>query len=77
MNFKKTALALCITLPLNLDQVNELLASAGYVLSKSNKFDKFITLVINSYQDRNTLLSISKIDYTLYELGLETFGKSN
>lgn len=72
---KKTALALCIALPLKYKEVIDLLNCAGYSLSNSSKFDRCIKLIIETFQNRDTLLSIDKVDYTLYELGLETFNK--
>lgn len=72
---KKTALALCIALPLKYKEVIDLLNCAGYSLSNSSKFDRCIKLIIETFQNRDTLLSIDKVDYTLYELGLETFSK--
>lgn len=74
---KKTALALCLALPLTLEEVTELLSYAGYSFSKSSKFDRCIQLLIKSMEGRDTLLDINKVDYTLDELGLETFGKIN
>ena len=73
---KKTVLALCVTLPLNLSQVEELLNAAGYSLSKSNKFDRYIKLLIKSMEGRDWLISIQKLDHQLYEIGLDTFTKS-
>lgn len=73
---KKTALALCITLPLNLEQVTDLLNSAGYTLSDSNKFDRCIKLIIKAFEGRKELISILKVDYLLDELNIETFNKN-
>ena len=73
---KKTALAVLVALPLTLKQVTELLNCAGYSFSKSSKFDRCVQLIIESMEGRSTLLSINKVDYTLYELGLETFTKA-
>lgn len=72
---KKTALALCLALPLSLVQVEELLSAAGYSFSKSSKFDRCVKLIIKSMEGRTSLLSIDKVDFLLYEAGVETFNK--
>jgi len=43
---KRTAIAFCIALELNLDQSKDLLKKAGYALSDSNKFDVIIQYFI-------------------------------
>ncbi|MCM3567603.1 macro domain-containing protein [Neobacillus mesonae] len=43
---KKTAIAFAIALQLNLDETMDLLAAAGYTLSRSNKFDVIIEYCI-------------------------------
>ena len=53
---KNTALALCISLELNLDQATDLLRRAGLALSPSNRFDMIVQYFI---QNRN---------YDIYEL---------
>jgi hypothetical protein len=73
---KKTALAVLMALPLTLKQVTELLNCAGYSFSNSSKFDRCVQLIIESMEGRDTLLSINKVDYTLDELGIETFSKA-
>lgn len=70
---KKTALALCVVLPLKLDQVKELLASAGYAFNTSNKFEQAIMLIIENMSDRTSLLSILKINLLLDDLGVDCF----
>lgn len=73
---KKTALAICLALPLTLDEVSELLSYAGYTFSKSSKFDRCIKLLIKSMEGRDTLLDINKVDLMLYDLDLDTFTKA-
>ena len=43
---KTPALALCIALELNVDQTKDLLGRAGYVLSRSSKFDIIVEYFI-------------------------------
>ena len=73
---KKTALAICLALPLTLDEVSELLSYAGYTFSKSSRFDRCIKLLIKSMEGRDTLLDINKVDLMLYDLDLDTFTKA-
>ena len=59
---KKTAIALAIALELNLKDTQDLLSRAGYVLSKSNKFDLVIEYCIthknyNIFDINNILFS--------------------
>jgi O-acetyl-ADP-ribose deacetylase (regulator of RNase III) len=70
---KKTALALCVVLPLKLDEVKDLLASAGYAFNTSNRFEQAIMLIIKSMENRTNLLSIVKINLLLDDLGIECF----
>ncbi len=70
---KKTALALCVVLPLTLVQVKELLASAGYAFNTSNKFEQAVMLIIENMSNRTSLLSILKINLLLDDLGVDCF----
>ena len=70
---KKTALALCVVLPLTLVEAKELLASAGYAFNPSNKFEQAIMLIIKSMEQRKNLLSIVKINLLLDDLGINCF----
>lgn len=70
---KKTALALCVVLPLTLEQVKEVLASAGYAFNTSNKFEQALMLIIKLMEKRTNLLSILKINLLLDELGVQGF----
>lgn len=70
---KKTALALCVVLPLSLDEVKGLLATAGYTFNTSNKFEQAIMLIIKTMENRKNLLSIVKINLLLDDLGINCF----
>jgi len=66
---KKTAIALAIALKLNLDETLDLLATAGFTLSKSNLFDVIIQFFIESGN-----YNIFEINQVLFEYGEETLG---
>lgn len=70
---KKTALALCVVLPLTLEEVKDLLATAGYAFNTSNKFEQAVMLIIKTMQNRKNLLSIVKINLLLDDLGINCF----
>lgn len=70
---KKTALALCVVLPLSLNEAKELLASAGYTFNTSDVFEQAIMLIIKSMENRKNLLSILKINLLLDDLGIKCF----
>ena len=70
---KKTALRLCVVLPLTLNDAKELLASAGYAFNTSDIFEKAIMLIINTMEKRENLLSIIKINLLLDDLGINCF----
>ena len=70
---KKTCLALCLVLPISLDDVKDLLASAGYTFNPSDKFETACMLIIKSMEGRKNLLSIVKINLLLDDLGVECF----
>lgn len=66
---KITAIALAISLELNIDETNILLAKAGYALSTSQKFDKVIIYFISSHNH-----DLFEINATLFSFGLKTIG---
>lgn len=59
---KKTALALCVALELNLDETKDLIARAGYALSPSSVFDLIIEFFIE-----NEVYDFYTINNALYE----------
>lgn len=70
---KKTALALCVVLPLTLNEAKDLLASAGYAFNTSDIFEQTVMLIIKSMENRKNLLSIVKINLLFYDLGIKCF----
>ena len=66
---KQNICAFAIALRLTVDETNELLASAGYVLSRSFAFDR----VIEDSISRGNY-DIFDIDIKLYELGISWLG---
>jgi O-acetyl-ADP-ribose deacetylase (regulator of RNase III) len=64
---KKTALSLAIALRLNLDETRDLLAKAGFVLSRSSKFDLIVEYFI---QENNC--SIFEINQALFKFLFDT-----
>lgn len=66
---KKTAVALCIGLELDLEQSNELLMKAGFTLSHSNLFD-----VIIEYFIKNKKYDLYDINVVLLENDQELLG---
>jgi hypothetical protein len=70
---KKTALTLCVVLPLTLNEAKELLATAGYTFNTSDIFEQAIMLIIKSMEKRENLLSIVKINLLLDDLGIKCF----
>lgn len=72
---KKTVFQLCLTLPINIDQATDLLASAGYTFVLSDKFEKTIKKIIEA-KNTKKLTRIDVIDLILYELGLPVFNSA-
>lgn len=68
---KDTAIALALGLRLSLPDVQELLGSAGYTLSRSIKRD-----IIIEYFIKEGIYSIDKINAVLYSLNEKTIGRS-
>ena len=73
---KKTVFQLCLTLPVNIEQATDLLASAGYTFALSNKFEKTIKKIIEA-KNTTKLTRIDVIDLILYELGLPVFNSAS
>ena len=69
---KKTVFQLCLALPIDINQANDLLASAGYTFVLSDKFEKTIKKIIE-IKNTTKLTQIAVIDLILYELGLPVF----
>lgn len=65
---KKTVLAFTIALELSLDEAKELLASAGFALSRSSKIDLII-----AYFLQNRIYDMFKINDVLEAYGLAVF----
>ena len=66
---KNTVLSFAIALELSLGETETLLASAGYALSRSSKFD-----VIIMYFLINRVYDIYEIDQTLFQFDQPTLG---
>ena len=66
---KENICAFVLALELSLDEANELLASAGYILSRSIEFDRIIeeAIVRKNYD-------LNDINIKLYELGIDWLG---
>lgn len=65
---KKTVLAFKIALELSLDEAKDLLASAGYALSRSSKMD-----IIVAYFLQNKIYAMFEINDLLYAYGQPIF----
>lgn len=65
---KHTVLAFALALELSLDETKDLLASAGFAFSPSNRFDLIIQYVIEQ-----GLYDLYKIDCILYDFGEEQY----
>ena len=66
---KNTVLSFAIALELSLSETEALLASAGYALSRSSKFDVIITYFLI-----NRIYDIYEIDQTLFQFDQPTLG---
>ena len=66
---KRTVLALCVALELNLRETEDLLSRAGYALSPSKKSDLIIGYFIQSHQ-----FDIDRINMALFEYDQELLG---
>ncbi len=64
---KNTAIALAIALSLSFDETNDLLKTAGYILSRSSRFDLIIEYCI-----KNKIFDIFEVNETLYALEEKT-----
>ena len=65
---KHTVFAFALSLKLSLDETKDLLASAGFALSPSSRFDLIMQYVIE-----HEIYNMYKIDCILYDLGEEHF----
>lgn len=68
---KDTAIALAFALKLSLDDVNDMLARAGYTLSHSLQRD-----IILEYFIKNKIYNLDKINAFLYDAGEKIIGRS-
>ena len=67
---KQNICAFAIALQLNVDQTNELLSSAGYVLSRSFEFDRILEeSIVNGIYD------IYEINMKMYDHGILWLGE--
>ena len=66
---KRTVLALAVALELDLDQTRDLLARAGYALSRSNRFD-----VIMEYLISRGVYDVFTINETLFQFDQPLLG---
>lgn len=64
---KNTAIAFAIALSLSFDETNDLLKTAGYILSRSSRFD-----LIVEYCIKNEIFNIHEVNETLYALEEKT-----
>jgi DNA-binding XRE family transcriptional regulator len=66
---KKTAISFAIALELNLKETQKLLETAGFILSKSSKFD-----IIIMYCIVKGIYDVTEIDSILFQYDQETLG---
>lgn len=65
---KHTVFAFALSLELSLDETKDLLASAGFAFSPSNRFDRFMHYIIE-----HEIYNIQAVDCCMYDVGLTQF----
>jgi len=67
---KETALAVAVAMDMKLEDIQRLLQSAGYVLSKSIPSDMVILWLLSNSKGRQNTPALFKINEVLYELDM-------